>query len=348
MKTRKLGSSGIDVSVLCLGTMTWGSQNSAAEAHAQIEAALGEGVNFIDTAEMYPTTPRRAETTGRTEEIVGQWMGANKGRRADIVLATKITGEGNRDIRDGARVTGAMIREALEQSLRRLQTEYVDLYQLHWPNRGSYHFRKLWRYDPATLEVGDMDAEILDMLGEVDRLREEGKLRAFGLSNETAWGMTQFAKVAEREGLPGPVSIQNEYSLLCRLFDLDAAETAIMENIGLLAYSPLAAGLLTGKYAAGDVPEGSRLSLQQDLNGRVNEISKAAVDAYCGIASDHGLEPNHLALAYAVSKSFMTSVIIGATSQDQLMSNLAAHRIELPGEAIAAIEAVHRRFPMPI
>ena len=348
MEKRRLGRTDIHVSAICLGTMTWGSQNSTAEAHAQIELALDEGVNFLDTAEMYPTTPRRDETTGRTEEIMGEWIGANPARRGDYILATKLTGEGNSAVRDGRRVTGKEIREAIEQNLRRLQTDYIDLYQLHWPNRGSYHFRRSWTFDPSKQDVGAMDEEVASILAECEKLREEGKLRHFGLSNETAWGISRYVAVAEANGFARPVSLQNEYSLLCRYFDLDLAETALREDIGLLAYSPLAAGMLSGKYAGGEIPAGSRMSLQAELNGRNNPISRAAVDAYAEVAGKHGLALNQMALAFCLARPFMTSVIIGATSETQLKSNIAAAQLDLGKDVIADIADVYRRFPVPM
>jgi aryl-alcohol dehydrogenase-like predicted oxidoreductase len=347
MKTRKLGRTDIAVSEICLGTMTWGSQNSVEEAHRQIDLALSEGVNFMDTAEMYPTTPRKKETVGLTEEIIGQWIAANPGKRGEVVLATKISGAGNAYLRGGARVNGAYLREALEQSLVRLQTDYVDLYQLHWPNRGSYSFRQHWNFDPTRQDVGCMTGEVTDMLGEVQRLCGEGKLRHFGLSNETAWGMTRFAAIADGAGLPRPVSVQNEYGLLCRLFDTDAGEVAVREDIGLLAYSPLSAGILSGKYLDGDVPSGSRLALQPDLYGRMNPISREATRAYYDVAAKHGILLNQMALAFCLTRPFLTSAIVGATTEAQLQSNIAAAKLTLSPEVTSDIAAVHRRYPMP-
>lgn len=347
MKMNPLGRTEIRVSELCLGSMTWGSQNSEAEAHAQLDYAVGRGINFIDTAEMYPTTPRKAETTGLTEEYIGTWL---KGRadRDKLVVATKITGEGNRDIRDGARVTGSMIREALEASLRRLQTDHVDLYQLHWPNRGSYHFRKYWTYDPNEQDPQDMEGEVADMLGEVQKLITEGKLRTFGLSNESAWGTQKFVEVAERNNLPRVVSIQNEYSLICRIFDLDLAEVAMREDVGLLAFSPLAAGALSGKYIDGDIPPGSRRSMQEGLNGRYTGHSARVIALYNDVAEKHGLNLAQMALAFCRERPFMTSVIIGATDMDQLKTNIAAADLTLSDEVKADIQSVYREHPMPM
>lgn len=347
MQYRKLGRTGIEVSSICLGTMTWGSQNNQAEADAQLDLALGEGVNFIDTAEMYPATPRSMQTVGDTEVIIGNWL---KGRsdRGKLIIASKLTGTGRIDIRQGERVTGKTVRKVLDQSLQRLQTDYVDIYQLHWPNRGSYHFRASWNFDPAKADVGNMDQEVADILGEVALLKREGKLREFGLSNETAWGVMKFVETSERHGLPRIVSIQNEYSLICRQFDLDLAETCIREDVGLMAYSPLATGLLTGKYEGGKVPVGSRLTILANLNGRATAQAYEATAAYCDLARQNGLLPEQMALAFAMSRPFMMSVIIGATSIDQLKTNLGAARVELSEEVMEAIGAIHRRYPMPM
>ena len=347
MRYNPLGTTDTLVSELCLGTMTWGSQNSEAEAHEQLDYAVGKGVNFFDTAEMYPTTPRRAETAGLTEQILGTWL-QGRADRDRLVVATKVTGEGNKDIRGGARITGAILREALEASLMRLKTDYIDLYQLHWPNRGSYHFRKYWTWDPNNLNLGDMDGEIADMLGEVQKLQSEGKLKHFGLSNETAWGTRKWLEASERHGLPRVVSIQNEYSLICRIFDLDLAEVAVHEKVGLLAYSPLGASALSGKYADGSIPQGSRRSMQPDLNGRYTAQAEQAIVRYAEVAAKHGLDLAQMALAFCLTRPFMTSVIIGATSMKQLETNLAAVDIQLGDDVMADILEVFRDCPRPM
>lgn len=347
MKTRPLGRTGILVSEICLGTMTWGSQNNQSQANAQVDRAVAAGVNFIDTAEMYPTTPRSAETTGRTEEILGNWL-AGRADRDKLVVATKVTGEGNMAVRDGARVTGRILREALEGSLKRLRTDHVDLYQLHWPNRGSYHFRRYWSYDPRGQVVGDMEGEVADLLGEVQKLIDEGKLRAFGLSNETSWGVMKFIEAAERNGLPRIASVQNEYSLLCRIFDADMAETCVREDVALMAFSPLAAGLLSGKYRDGNIPAGSRRAIQDQLNGRVTEQSTEAVARYCDIALRHGIAPAQMAIAFCLTRPFVTFPIIGATSMEQLETDLGAADLELSPEILKEIEAVRRDLPAPM
>lgn len=347
MKLNRLGRSDVMVSEICLGSMTWGSQNSMAEAHAQLDYAVDEGINFIDTAEMYPTTPRLAETTGLTEELVGAWL-RDRSDRDRLVVATKITGEGNADIRDGKRIDGNLIRLALEDSLRRLKTDRVDLYQLHWPNRGSYHFRQNWTFDANNQSPGDMDQEIADMLGEVARLRDEGKLGAFGLSNESAWGTMKFLEVSRRHGLPRIVSVQNEYSLICRLFDLDMAEIAVHEGVGLMAFSPLAAGALSGKYLDGNIPEGTRRSLQPSLNGRYVPQSEKVIARYAEVAAKHGLNLAQMSLAFCLTRPFMTSVIIGATSMEQLKTNIAAKDLALNDDVLDDLQAIYRDHPMPM
>ncbi|MEL7274603.1 MAG: aldo/keto reductase [Pseudomonadota bacterium] len=347
MKMNRLGRTEIMVSELCLGTMTWGSQNTESEAHAQLDRSIDAGINFLDTAEMYPTTPRKKETTGLTEELTGTWL---KGRadRDKLVVATKVTGEGNSDIRNGARVTGAIVRKALEGSLRRLQTDHVDLYQLHWPNRGSYHFRQQWTFDPRRMDVQDMDQEVADILGEVARLIDEGKLRSFGLSNESAWGTMKWLSVAQKHDLPRIVSMQNEYSLLCRLYDTDMAEVSVMEDVGLLAFSPLAAGILTGKYRDGSIPEGSRRALNEKMNGRYADQAVKATELYGQVAQKHGLDMGQMALAFCLTRPFMTSVIIGATNMEQLETDIAAANLTLSDAVMADIAAVYRDWPVPI
>jgi aryl-alcohol dehydrogenase-like predicted oxidoreductase len=347
MKTNLLGRTGLKVSEICLGTMTWGTQNSDTEAHEQLDYALGQGVNFIDTAEAYPTTPSSVEVVGRTEEIIGSWL-HKRGRRDEIVLASKVAGKGNRNIRDGAPISAGAIRTAIEQSLRRLRTDYLDLYQLHWPNRGSYHFRQSWNYDPSGQDAAAVKAEIEEILDALDRLVKAGKVRHIGLSNETAWGTGQYLAIAEARNLPRVASIQNEYSLMHRIFDLDLAELSLNEDVGLLAYSPLAAGMLTGKYSGGAIPAGSRGSINKGLGGRLSASSLEVADSYGEAARRHGLEPAQMALAFCLSRPFITSVIIGATSMDQLRTNIAAADLELSDDVRAEIASIHRRHPIPL
>ncbi|MCR8828131.1 aldo/keto reductase [Pseudosulfitobacter koreensis] len=346
MQMKPLGRTGIKVSQLCLGSMTWGSQNTAEEGFEQIERALDAGINFIDTAEMYPTTPMHAKTVGRTERIIGLWH-EDRGRRQDYILATKHSGEGMKHRREGAPISAATIPEAIDDSLRRLQTDYIDLYQFHWPNRGSYMFRKNWTYDPSRQDRAATLQNMEDCLGALQREVDRGRIRAFGLSNESAWGTTQWAEAATRTGGPRVATVQNEYSLMCRLYDTDMAEMSANEDVGLLAFSPLAAGLLTGKYQDGKVPEGSRMDINGDLGGRKTTRAFAAVDAYLDIAQRHGLDPVQMALAWCCTRPFMTSVIFGATTMDQLECALGAADLTLSAEVMADIDTAHRAHPMP-
>lgn len=347
MKYNPLGRTDIKVSEICLGTMTWGTQNTEAEGHEQMDYAVSQGVNFFDTAELYPVTPLSAETYGDTETIIGKWFAARQ-KRDDIVLATKVAGPGRPYIENGDGYSPGKIKRACEKSLKRLQTDYIDLYQIHWPNRGHYHFRQHWNFAPENTNGQQAKDDIAMILETLAELVKEGKVRQIGLSNETAFGTAQYVKMAESSGLPRPVSIQNEYSLLCRHFDLDLAEVAIHEDVGLLAFSPLAAGVLTGKYEGGKVPAGSRMTLNPDMNGRYTEFSKPAVSAYLDVARRYNLDPAQMAIAFCLDRAFMTSAIIGATSMEQLRLNIAAKDVTLSEEVKAAIANVYRRWPVPI
>lgn len=348
MKFKPLGKTGMMVSEICLGTMTWGSQNSESQAHEQMDYGFSQGVNFIDTAELYPTTPPGADTQGLTERYIGSWMKA-RANRDKVILATKVSGPGRSYIRGGAAIDGKQIRIALDQSLARLDTDYVDLYQLHWPNRGHYHFRQAWSYTPSRQPTRDYIRDnMLECLEVLNELVQAGKIRAIGLSNETAWGMMQFTSLAEAHGLPKVVSVQNEYNLLYRPHDLDHAEISHHEDIGLLAYSPLAAGLLSGKYLNGAKPSGSRASINGDLGGRFLAYQEPAVAAYVAIADQAGIDPSAMALAWCLSKPFMTSVIIGATTMEQLKTNIGAKDITLARDTLRAIQSAIRAYPMPI
>ena len=349
MKYNKLGRTDIEVSALCLGSMTWGSQNSEAEGHAQIDIALDHGINFIDTAEMYPTTPISQDTQGSTEAIIGTWL-EKTGRREDVILATKIIGEGSKVIkgRENQDITPSSIREAVETSLTRLKTDYIDLYQFHWPNRGSYHFRKYWEFDPSKQDRNETRDHMTECLVTMGELVDEGKIRHFGTSNESCWGISQFLQIAEAENLPRMVSVQNEYSLLCRLYDLDLAELTANEDVGLLAYSPLAAGLLTGKYQGDVTPDGSRRSINAKLGGRITDNVFPAVDGYIDVAKKHNLDPSQMALAFCMTRPFMASVIFGATNNAQLENSLKAADLKLSEEVMTDIQAVYRQHPMPI
>ncbi|MBE2275296.1 MAG: aldo/keto reductase [Rhodobacteraceae bacterium] len=345
MKMIPLGRTGLTVSELCLGTMTWGSMNDEAEGHAQADLAFDRGVTFWDTAEMYPVAPVRAETAGQTETIIGNWLAA-RGGRSRLVIATKAAGRGE-ILRPGEPVTGRSLRAALEGSLRRLRTDYVDLYQIHWPNRGSYHFRKIWDYAPRAIDKAAETAQMTDILTTAKTLIDEGKIRAIGLSNETVWGAARWLHLADTLGLPRMATVQNEYSLLCRQFDSDWAELSLVEDMPLLAFSPLAAGLLTGKYAGDVTPEGTRRARTPDLGGRITARVFPAVAAYLGVAARHGLNPCQMAIAFCRGRPFATIPILGATSVEQLETDLGAEGLVLPPEVLADIDAVHRAYPMP-
>jgi len=344
MQYRQLGRTTDRVSTLCLGTMTWGQQNSEAEAHDQLDLALEHGVNFIDTAEMYPVPPR-AETQGLTERYIGTWL-AKRSDRERVLIATKVSGpSSNMDwIRGGPQLTPRHIRDALNESLARLQTDYVDLYQIHWPARQANYFGRLGYEpddDPSALEGIE---ETLDTLAQ---LVEEGRVRYIGVSNETPWGVMQYLRLAEEKGLPRIVSIQNPYSLLNRTFEVGLAEIAHRERAGLLAYSPLAFGTLTGKYRGGARPAGARMTQFPAFARYTRDEAVAATEAYVELAHQHGLSPTQLALAFVNSRPFLTSNIIGATTRAQLEENLTSANVRLDDEVIEAIDTIHRRCPNP-
>lgn len=342
MKMRKLGRTGAEVSEICLGTMTWGLQNSEAEGHEQMDYALGEGINFFDTAEMYAVPPS-AETFGKTEAIIGNWFAARKNRDR-IILASKVAGGGRPWVRGGRGIDGPSVREAIEGSLRRLRTDYIDLYQVHWPRRGHYHFEGSWDYNPFTQNREEVVPNILEVLETMGELVKEGKIRWFGLSNETAWGTMQYLKFAEEKGLPRVQTIQNEYNFLRRYYDLDLAELAHHEDIGLLAYSPLAAGALSGKYLGGVLPPGTRGAIAGSAY-RNNRLTEPAIRAYLALAQKHGLDVNQMAIAFCLTKPFMTSVIIGATSMAQLRTNIAAAGVTLTDEVLGEIQEIFMQYP---
>ena len=345
MQYRKLGRTGIDVSLICLGTMTWGRQNTEAEGHEQMDYALAQGVNFFDTAEMYAVPPT-AETCGKTEEIIGSWFKARE-NRDKVILATKIAGPGLRWIRDGGGIDGASVRKAVEGSLKRLQTDYIDLYQLHWPNRPDYHWSKWWGFNPQNVDVQAVRDNFLEVLRAVDECVKAGKIRHFGLSNESAWGTQQYLNIAEKQNLPRTVSIQNEYSLLCRLFEPDLAEVALLEEVGLLAWSPLGGGMISGKYLDGARPKGSRWSIDHRPAHRDTPQSNAAVKAYIDVAKKHGLDVCQMALAFVNSKPFVTANIVGATSIEQLRTNIGSINVKLSDEVLVDIDRVYRDYTLP-
>ena len=344
MQHRPLGRTGIDVSVLCLGTMTFGEQNTEAQAHDQLDRALAAGIDFIDTAEMYPVPPR-AETQGLTESYIGNWVAARRCRDR-VILATKVAGPGDwiNWLRGGGhRLDRRNIEAALEASLRRLRTDYVDLYQIHWPDRETNFFGKLG-FSPAEEDQSVPLLETLEVLGD---LVKAGKVRAVGVSNETPWGLMRYLALAEQQGLPRMASIQNPYSLLNRSFEIGLAEVAIREECGLLAYSPLGFGVLSGKYLGGQRPAGARLTLFERFNRYSNPESDRATAQYVKLAHRHGLDPAQMALAWVTSRPFTTSNIIGATTPAQLGDNIRSVELRLSDELIAEIEAIHQSQPNP-
>jgi aryl-alcohol dehydrogenase-like predicted oxidoreductase len=342
MEYRVIGSSDLKVSALSLGTMTFGEQNTEAEAHAQLDYAVSQGVNFIDTAEMYPVAPR-AETVHRTEQYIGNWL--KHQQRDKLVLATKIAGpaRGFGWIRGGPRVNKEHIHAAINASLQRLQTDYVDLYQIHWPDRYVPMFGAT-SYDATQEREATSIAEQLQALGD---LVKAGKVRHIGLSNETPWGVMEFARCAEQLGLPRIVSIQNAYHLMNRTFEAGLAEVCHHSDVGLLAYSPLAFGWLTGKYLADPAAHG-RITLFPGFGQRYNKPNvPSATREYLRIAQEAGLTPATLALAFARTRRFTSSVILGATTMQQLKENLESAQVSLSEDTLAAIESVHQRYPNP-
>ena len=342
MKLRPLGRSGLQVSVAGLGTMTWGEQNSEREAHEQLDYALAQGVNLIDAAEMYPVPPK-AETQGRTEQHIGSWLKARRNRDR-VILATKVTGPSDMPwLRGGPHPSRAQVGAALEASLRRLQTDYVDLYQVHWPDRSTNFFGRLG-YEHRD---GESPVPIDETLEALAGLVKAGKARHAGISNETPWGLSEYLRLARERGAPRVCSIQNPYNLLNRSFEVGLAEFAHREQVGLLAYSPLAFGVLSGKYLGGARPAGARLTLFSRFQRYTGERVERAVQKYVQLARQHGLEPAAMALAYVFSRPFVASALVGATTMAQLRENLAAASLVLPSEVVAGIENIHREHSNP-
>jgi aryl-alcohol dehydrogenase-like predicted oxidoreductase len=345
MRYSPLGRTGLSVSRVCLGTMTFGEQNSEGDAHRQLDYAVERGINFIDTAEMYPVPPR-AETQGRTEAYIGTWLNARR-RRDDLVIATKVVGpvrNGTSHIRPGkVRLDRANIEAAIDSSLKRLQTDYVDLYQLHWPDRHTPIFgQRVYEHvqDPDDVPI----EETLAVLGD---LVTAGKVRFIGLSNETPWGVMRFLEASGRLGLPRVASIQNPYSLVNRTFENGLDEIALREDVGLLPYSPLAFGTLSGKYLDGARPEGARMTLFSRFTRYEGAEGKAAIQRYAALAREVGLDPAQMALAYIDRKAFVTATIIGATNMEQLKSNIDAFDLTLAPDVVTGIDAIHRECPNP-
>jgi aryl-alcohol dehydrogenase-like predicted oxidoreductase len=345
MEYRRLGTSDIDVSMVCLGTMTWGEQNTEAEGHAQLDRALELGINFIDTAEIYPVPPR-SETFGRTEAIIGAWFASRPGARQKVVIASKVAGANNTlpHVRGGARLDRKQITEAVDGSLKRLRTDHIDLYQTHSPDRGVAIFgRPSPLPDPA--RDGTPIEETLDALGELVRA---GKVRQVGVSNETAYGVMRHLRHAEKSGAPRVQAIQNVYSLLNRRFEDALAEVALRADVKLLPYSPLGMGVLSGKYLDGAWPPGARITLFRDRYKRyTGERSVAATRSYVALARQYGLDPAQMALAFVMSRPFVLSTIIGCTSVAQLDRDTAAAALKLAPELLAAIESIHAQNPNP-
>jgi aryl-alcohol dehydrogenase-like predicted oxidoreductase len=344
MQYTNLGNTDIQVSKICLGTMTWGEQNTEAEGHQQLDYALSKGVNFIDTAEMY-SVPGRKETQGSTEKIIGSWI-KKRGRRDDFILATKVTGPstGLKHIRNPLKFTRDQIRTAIEGSLKRLQTDFVDLYQLHWPERKTNFFGKLGYEHDDKDPWQENFKSVLEVLNE---LQAGGKIRYFGISNETPYGLHKFLKTAEDYNLPRCVSVQNPYSLLNRTYEIGMAEMSIRENVGLLAYSPLAFGMLSGKYLNAQKPEKSRLSLFPKMSRYSGERSYEATRAYVEIAGKFNVDLATMALAWVNTRPFVTSNIIGATSMDQLKQNIDSIKFDLSKDMVDEIQKAHHNNPNP-
>lgn len=346
MQYTQLGQTDIRVSKICLGTMTWGEQNTLEEAFAQMDYAFGQGINFFDVAELYPIPPR-AGTCGRTESIIGEWLKA-RGNRQNVVLASKVAGPADDwlpHIRDEAtrRLDRKNIEAAIEASLKRLQTDYLDLYQLHWPDRKTNFFGKLgYRHDPD-----DQPVTIEETLSVLNDLVRTGKVRHIGLSNETPWGVMRFIAASNQHNMPRVASVQNPYSLLNRSYEIGLAEISIREQCGLLAYSPLGFGVLSGKYLAGARPEGARITRWPDYNRYMNPQAIAATEAYVRLAQANELDPAQMALAFINCQPFLTANIIGATTLEQLKRNIDSIQIKLPAEVIDGIEKIHQQHPNP-
>jgi aryl-alcohol dehydrogenase-like predicted oxidoreductase len=345
MEYRELGTTGLRVSSVCLGTMTWGSQNTEREAHQQMDCAVDAGINFFDTAELYPSPPSE-KTQGLTEQYIGSWFTGRPGLRQKIVLASKVLGRTEatyfRKSREIGRLSRAHIFEAVESSLKRLRTDYLDLYQTHWPDRDITVFRTL-NYKHSD----DDGVPIEETVQALADLVKQGKIRHYGISNETAWGTMRYLSAGERLGAPRIASIQNVYSLVSRNFEHGLSEISLREKVGLLAYSPLAQGYLTGKYQNGALPEGSRKKLYNRLQRYETPNAAPAIDAYLALARASGLDPVQMALQFVLSRPFVTAAIVGATSTEQLKTAIAAKDLKLSEEILRAIDDINIRFTYP-
>ncbi|MDG1750632.1 MAG: aldo/keto reductase [Thalassotalea sp.] len=349
MKYVRLGSSPLEVSRICLGSMTWGLQNNQSDADKQLDYAQTQGINFIDTAEMYAVPPSE-ETYGKTESIIGNWLKVNPSRRKEIVLASKIAGPGFSYIRDNSEISSKTIVEAVEGSLKRLQTDYIDLYQLHWPNYSSPHFGNHWpnKINYTSVNAEEKTEKMLDILQGLSNCIKAGKIRHCGLSDDTPWGINQYLRLSEQHDLPRMVSVQNEFSLLHTKDWPYLIENCVHEDIAYLPWSPLATGLLTGKYLNGAIPEGSRWTFMQ-RNGLFRDTpnSHQAVQAFVDLAKQHNMPPATLALGWVDQVNGVTSTIIGATSMPQLIENIDAFKEPLAIEVIKDIREVLKRYPSP-
>jgi aryl-alcohol dehydrogenase-like predicted oxidoreductase len=345
MEYRQLGNTDIKVSIICLGTMTWGEQNTQDEAFEQMDFAAEQGVNFFDTAELY-SIPPKAESYGSTEKIIGNWL-KTRGNRDQIILASKVAGPGEDwipHIRNGKSYHDRKnIEAAIDASLQRLHTDYIDLYQLHWPARKTNFFGRLG-YEP---EADDNPTTIEETLEVLNDIVKTGKVRQIGLSNETPWGVMEFLRISENKKWPRVVSVQNPYNLLNRSFEIGLAEIAIREHTGLLAYSPLGFGVLSGKYLNDQKPEGARITRWPDYTRYTNPQAIDATQMYVSLARQHGLDPAQMALAYINSRPFLTSNIVGATTMEQLKSNIASADLELNEDVLNGIEKIHVEHPNP-
>ena len=342
MNYKKLGNTDLDVSTICLGTMTWGEQNTQDEAFEQMDFALSNGVNFWDTAELYAVPPRK-ETYGDTEEIIGNWFEKTK-KRKEVILATKVAGPARDYLRNGENsFTGPNLESALNNSLKRLKTDYIDLYQLHWPERNVNNFGRLGYVH----KENDWN-KFEDVLEELDKYIKAGKIRYVGLSNETPWGALNYLQLSKDKNLPRMMSIQNPYSLLNRSYEVGLAEVSIREKIGCLAYSPLASGYLTGKYRNKNFPKGSRMERDFDFWTRYRKPNtEAAVELYFKICEKHNLNMTQMSIKFCEIQEFMTSVIIGATTMEQLKSDIESVNVNLSNDVIEEINQVQTIYPNP-
>ena len=343
MNYKKLGNTDIDVSTICLGTMTWGEQNTQEEAFEQMDYALDQGVNFWDTAEIYAIPPKK-NTYGKTEEFIGNWFEKTK-KREKVVLASKVAGPGLSWIRNGkSQYNKKNLHEAVNSSLARLKTDYIDLYQLHWPERKTNYFGKLGYEHKDDNDWNKFE----DILVVLDELIKDGKIRYIGISNETAWGLTKFLEISKLKDLPKMMSVQNPYNLLNRSYEVGLAEISIREKSGLLAYSPLAFGFLSGKYRNEKLPEKSRMKLFGDLFPRYKTPNGAsAIEKYYEISKKNGLDFSQMSLKFCEIQPFVTSVIIGATTMEQLKTNIESVNLELSNEIIKEINEVQTKYPNP-